>query len=781
MKNKHNHSSKTSLLTEKTLRLLAEEIKQEKDAQMPEDLESLSPEQVKHAFHELRVHQIELEMQNDELRQAQLELDASRARYFDLYDLAPVGYVTISEIGLILEANLTASSLLGVSCAALIKQPISRFIFKEDQDIYYLHRKQLLATGEPQVWELRMLKNGMQFWAHLAATTERNEAGASLFRITVSDISERKRGETARRESEEKFRKIIEQSSEGILLIDEQGIIIEWNRAYEVFSGLRQADALGHPAWDIQYKQLPAIRRTQVTVDHLKQSLTKMLETGQSHQFNRPIEIMIETPSGEPKVIEQNAFSIKTDKGYRLGIIIHDITQRKYTEERISLLANELQLTLDTVTVGICHLKDRRLIQANLAFDHILGYEIGETRGLETSVFYPDRASFEPLGQEAYPQLASGKTYRTEREICRKDGTRLWCSLTGRAVDAEKPYDGSIWVLEDISERKQAEENLRRNESLLRLVADNLPAYVAYVSAPDLRYQFVNHKYEISFQRSREQIIGQPASAILSQANYEFAWPYIERALNGKACSYENSFFFEKEQRWLQVHFVPNTDANGSVIGIVILNYDLTERKRVEDELRSAKDALDISHHELEQSFAREQQLAHTDELTGINNRRHLIDCAGHEFEIAARYQQPLSLIMFDIDHFKAINDTFGHEIGDQVLQRVTQAACAELRSVDVIGRYGGEEFIIVLPMTNAQHAYALAERIRVGVAAVRVPTEKADAAVTISIGIVEMIHATQTECAENMFRCADRAMYSAKQAGRNRTVIYDQDKTGTG
>ena len=101
-------------------------------------------------LHELRVHQIELEMQNEELRRAQMALDASRARYFDLYDLAPVGYLTISESGLILEANLLACSIAGVSRGALVKQPISKLIVEEDQDIYYLHRKKLFATGEPQ-------------------------------------------------------------------------------------------------------------------------------------------------------------------------------------------------------------------------------------------------------------------------------------------------------------------------------------------------------------------------------------------------------------------------------------------------------------------------------------------------------------------------------------------------------------------------------------------------------------------------------------------------------
>jgi PAS domain-containing protein len=126
------------------LRRLAEEKARLNEAQPPK---TLSPEEAGRLIHELQVHQIELEMQNEELRRAQGELEASRARYFDLYDLAPVGYFTLSEQGLILEANLAGAGLLGVGRSTLVKQPLSRFIFHEDQDIYYLHCKRLLETG----------------------------------------------------------------------------------------------------------------------------------------------------------------------------------------------------------------------------------------------------------------------------------------------------------------------------------------------------------------------------------------------------------------------------------------------------------------------------------------------------------------------------------------------------------------------------------------------------------------------------------------------------------
>ncbi|HBB15628.1 MAG TPA: hypothetical protein DCZ97_01010 [Syntrophus sp. (in: bacteria)] len=178
------------------LRKQAEKIVKAKNARMPKDIQVLSPEEMWRMLHELQVHQIELEMQNDELRRAQAELDASRARYFDLYDLAPVGYCTVSEEGKILEANLTAATLLGTDRSALIKQLFSRFIPREAQDIYDLHRKKIFEIGEPRACDLRMRKNdGTVFWAHLAATAVQGADGAIVYRVVISDITERKRAD----------------------------------------------------------------------------------------------------------------------------------------------------------------------------------------------------------------------------------------------------------------------------------------------------------------------------------------------------------------------------------------------------------------------------------------------------------------------------------------------------------------------------------------------------------------------------------------------------------
>ena len=137
--------------------------------------ETLVPNESYLLLQSLRVHQIELEMQNEELRRAHGELEESRARYFDLYDLAPVGYLTLSKYGLILEANISAAAVLGMARTALAKQPFTRFIFPEDLDIYHLHRKQCLEPGIRQSWEMRLNgPGGNPFWAHLQAASARD-------------------------------------------------------------------------------------------------------------------------------------------------------------------------------------------------------------------------------------------------------------------------------------------------------------------------------------------------------------------------------------------------------------------------------------------------------------------------------------------------------------------------------------------------------------------------------------------------------------------------------
>ncbi|MEO5988932.1 MAG: ATP-binding protein [Candidatus Eisenbacteria bacterium] len=179
--------------SEAELRRQAEELDLKRAISSARQLEGLLPDDTRHMLHELRVHQIELELQNDELRNAQEHLDIARARYFELYDLAPVGYCTVDAAGNILQSNLAAATLFGVTRSALDRQPLIRFVLPADQDVLYLHRKGLTDTGEPQSFDLRMIRSdATQFWAHLEAAAAREVDGSPILRIVISDVTERR-------------------------------------------------------------------------------------------------------------------------------------------------------------------------------------------------------------------------------------------------------------------------------------------------------------------------------------------------------------------------------------------------------------------------------------------------------------------------------------------------------------------------------------------------------------------------------------------------------------
>jgi PAS domain S-box-containing protein len=155
----------------------------------------VTPEATEQLLHELQVHQVELKMQNDELRCTQRALEASRDDYVELYDLAPVAYCTLEETGLIRQTNLTAATLLGLGRSKLVGKPFTRFIFKDDQDIWYTLRQNLVASAKqpshPKSCELRLLRSGGEpFWVHLSAIYVRSAQDATVWRVTLSDLTE---------------------------------------------------------------------------------------------------------------------------------------------------------------------------------------------------------------------------------------------------------------------------------------------------------------------------------------------------------------------------------------------------------------------------------------------------------------------------------------------------------------------------------------------------------------------------------------------------------------
>ncbi|MDO8842613.1 MAG: PAS domain S-box protein [Methanocalculus sp.] len=326
------------------LRRRAEEIARHKAESFAQDSASLSASEVRKTLHELKVHQIELEMQNEELRATLVDLDASRAQYFELYDLAPVGYCTVNEKGLILEANLTVVNLLGKSGrAAFLRQPITRFIHTEDQDIYYMHRKLLFENSGIQGCELRMMKeDGTHIWVYLQATSVQEKDGEQIYRVILSDITDRKVVEEALKENENRLQLALFGSETGMweLHIPTMEVVID-ERACNILGYEHKGTRSYHTFWDtlLQPEKNPLVDKRLVAYITGKTPFFEV-ESQMKHSSGSMVWMIIRgkitrsLPDGSP---------------LQLSGTFHDITEQKLTEEALYVANKKLKI-LSSIT-----------------------------------------------------------------------------------------------------------------------------------------------------------------------------------------------------------------------------------------------------------------------------------------------------------------------------------------------------------------------------------------------------------------------------------------------
>ena len=225
--------------------------------------------------------------------------------------------------------------------------------------------------------------------------------------------------------------------------------------------------------------------------------------------------------------------------------------------------------------------------------------------------------------------------------------------------------------------------------------------------------------------------------------------------------------------RYVDLQVTPLYDRSQSMNGYLMVFRDITESKQVEKRLRYVNDRLQGQLIEigLLQSKLREQAIR--DPLTNIFNRRYLDETLDRELSRAAREDYPVCVIMVDIDHFKRVNDTHGHEAGDLVLKAIAETLSDHCRRGDFACRYGGEEFVVALPNITLETAYARAEDLRKSLNLLSVPYEEHNLSVTISMGIACFPENGQTR--DCILRAADQAMYAAKEAGRDHILSYNQ------
>ena len=323
------------------------------------------PDALAQTLYELRVHQIELEMQNEDLRQFRLDLDASRDRYFDFYDMAPVGYCTVNDKGTVIEANLTTATLLGVPRDMLIKQTFSQFIEPADQDIFYRMRKRLIQNQAVQTCELRLRKNESEpFWVSLMASAVPTADQGAVMRIVLNQIDERKRISDALNASEARLRLMFDRATDGIVMLSGDGKLLAVNASFAQMHGYTQAEMTSLHLRDLDtpeaVQQLPGLLKRVLAGETLNFEVTHFHKNGHI--------ITLEVSS-----------SLIVANGERLIQAFHrDITERKKSEETVRLAAEVFQNALEGIMITAL---DGSIIEVNDAFTEITGYSREEALG----------------------------------------------------------------------------------------------------------------------------------------------------------------------------------------------------------------------------------------------------------------------------------------------------------------------------------------------------------------------------------------------------------------
>ena len=460
------------------------------------------------------------------------------------------------------------------------------------------------------------------------------------------------------------------------------------------------------------------------------------------------------TAAGEERWVLEQGRGVFDTRGavQALEGFITDITDRKQTEELLQLSEARYRAIIESQTDLLC----RFLSNGMLTFvnDAYCGYfacprDAILATDLLAIVPEPDRDTV----RAHIAQCGAGHPLSTYvHQVRRGDGQWRWMQWTVQAVLGE---NDSLLELQaagrDITEQRHAEATLRESEERYRRIVETAQEGIWQIDAEG-RTTFANARMAEMLGCSVAAMQGKTLFDFMDEEGQCLARERLERRRQGIAEQHDFRFRrLDGGEIWTLLSTNPILDAQGCYAGALAMIIDISDRKHMEETLR---------------------QLATHDALTGLFNRRYFFTLAERELERSQRYGHPLALLMLDLDHFKAVNDSRGHQAGDQVLRAVAGIIQTSLRQIDVVGRYGGEEFVVLLPETARMTALAVAKRLCTAVAAQSVELHGECLPITISIGVAVGFGDAALNLEELLER-ADRALYAAKSTGRNRVVVW--------
>jgi diguanylate cyclase (GGDEF)-like protein/PAS domain S-box-containing protein len=573
---------------------------------------------------------------------------------------------------------------------------------------------------------------------------------------TAVDVTERKLAEELLKRSEAQYRLLADHMKDYVWLMD---LNLQWT--YISPSGEK---LLGYTLAELQQLPLDKLLTAtsyQIVID----VFLKRMETALTVPYLMTLlELECCCKDGRTLWIESTLSFIRDDNGQPLSILGEgrDITERKRMEDKLRFEEQRFRAFVEHSPdmIVIVNLEGR-ITYVNPAIENILGFKPEERIGANGfEIVHPDDIKaladvFNTLSRDTNPPVIHG-----ELRLRHKDGSWRTLEAVGSNQVHNNVVEGLIVNYRDITERKRVEYALRESEARFREVLENSLDVSYKRNLQTDSYDYLSPSFTKNYGYTLDEMKNLPMEALVGLIHpddlAEIGRVIAESNSGAVDTAYQMKYRFRHKDgpyRWCHDQFTVMRDADGTPLAIIGSVKDITEQNEAAEALR--------------ESERRYQELSIIDDLTQLYNSRHFYSQLEREMERSNRYEQPLTLLMLDLDKFKDFNDTYGHVEGNQVLLRLGQAIKRCLREIDSAYRYGGEEFTIMLPMTTSEEGIVTAKRIQTELRKEAFsPVLGQEVYMTVSIGVAQ--HKPKEEMKAFVQR-VDQLMYRAKKNGRDR------------
>lgn len=561
----------------------------------PSSLNEIASSDFCELIEKLKIHQIELEMQNEELCSTHARLEESQQKYFELYDLAPVGYVTMDPKGIILEINLTAADLLGLPRSQLISKYFGQFVFPDFQDIFYMHCNAVLNTREKKNCELKFVKtDGGQFFVQMNTLPILTENGqVSELRATMTDMTERILLESKLLESRKTIQALNDANSESAMLLDRKGVVLMINETAARRLGQSAEAMIGLSIWDFLSGEVSKER-----MGHFNEVLSTCQPLGfqdcrKGRRYQHYLQPILDATGAVEKV----------------AVFGRDITQDHEALEALVESEKKYRLLINTAPIGIVVTQDSFIKLVNPQALTISGYTEQEltSRSFFEIVHPDDRETVIAIHMRRLNGEAVPGSYLLR--IITKRGETIWIEYKGVLITLED-RPATLHFLYDVTNRHLASVELVKSEATLNMLLETIPIPVFYKDREG-RYLGFNKAFETFFGKSKEDLIGK---SVFDISPYKLAKVYHAKDVE----LFEKPGIQVYDSQVQDAHGVLHnvifhkaslTDAQGTVTGLIGAIQDITERKQAEEKI-----------HELSHLLMQSQE-----------KERYLISCELHD------------------------------------------------------------------------------------------------------------------------------------------------------